>query len=363
MATQNPRRRRQAVASNETMFTQEETQAETQAEAVQDPFEDEFEDETEATGMEPAVAEAPEAADDGFFGDEEDEEDNEAVEEETQELAVPEGAGALAVPEEPNAIRRSYDLGNGETMNFTLADVVRENLQGEKLTSQDLQRITVPAGEGQFWQWTDDDGAHAVQELVGVIMNVADRRAKWESAYGTPGASRMPECTSNDGITGSKYGDCATCEFAQFGSDPNPSLNGPACRQIKELFLKVPDSLLPVVVQIPRTSIGNFRQFRNRMTNRMTPFAAATVSLSLKTTETSGVQHAEVVFRKVDDLDGQELSDSYRYKEALIPALGTYEYQPTADPDDRFPNGSVVEHRGGGPQYGEEEEDYQGVPF
>ena len=74
--------------------------------------------------------------------------------------------------------------------------------QGEKgLAGDFLPRVTIPGGEGRQWLVKGLRGEERFDELTGVIVHQQTSRTYYASAYS--GGGKPPDCSSNDGITGS----------------------------------------------------------------------------------------------------------------------------------------------------------------
>jgi hypothetical protein len=108
-----------------------------------------------------------------------------------------------------------------------------------------------------------------IDSLTGVIVYKHKARGYWEKGNPTP------LCTSRDGRTGIPRNDdgepqpsqaqsCATCPFNQWGSATNDlgeHTRGKACKEMRRLFIVQGDSLLPIVLTLPPTSLTEFDSF------------------------------------------------------------------------------------------------------
>ena len=174
---------------------------------------------------------------------------------------------AIAVGPEPLAdlreIARSMPPGPEKPTGFVMLDspaaeiselmeAIHENTGGEGLSVKLLERVTVPSGGGVQWRREDSEGVHRYDSIEGIILHTSTHRAYWPSSLEEDGI-QPPECHSNDGKTGSKYGNCGTCQFAQFGSGGG---DRQACKKSMNLFVLEEDRMMPTVIQVPLMSIG-----------------------------------------------------------------------------------------------------------
>lgn len=150
-------------------------------------------------------------------------------------------------------------------------EAVQENFDGETVTQRELF-TTMPnmKGENQWNGVETEEGKESFKELKGVILYVGATRARFEGEYGK--GSKIPLCTSSDGITG--HGDpggaCTECEFSQFGANGER----PECEQKKPMYVLIPEisPTLPVVFNVPATNFGALKKYKallSRYGNRL----------------------------------------------------------------------------------------------
>lgn len=194
-----------------------------------------------------------------------------------------------------------------------LRETVEINLGGENGISEfDLVRAKVPSGGGVAWNVEGPDGESGPQELVGVIVAHQSRRSFWYKGI-DEGESGPPDCWSPDGIVGvgevakSVGGQCARCPKSQFGSakgkDGKPA-KGQACSQKKALFLLPEDSILPMYVSLPPTSLAAFKQYLIGLIGKRLPVTGVVTKITLaKQKNAGGTAYAEAKFEVVGTLD------------------------------------------------------------
>lgn len=190
----------------------------------------------------------------------------------------------------------------------------------------DLIRINVPAGGGLAWNVPDLQGEPvAVAEIECVILFQGHRRAYWQLAFGDSGGGSPPDCSSLDGVKGIGFlpGDdkdkppvvreCKTCPMAQWGSADKdlpagkPKTNAQECSQRVYLFAVRKDDMLPIVIDLAPTSVGEMRQFMLRLVGRGIPCYGAVVGLKLKADRSNGgIMYSVVSPRLIARLDEAE---------------------------------------------------------
>lgn len=181
-----------------------------------------------------------------------------------------------------------------------VAEIIRENVGAGGIGQFDLDRIKVPAGGSTIWSVPTLDGDQPAKELEGVIVHYQDQRAYWAESFGKGGGGSPPDCSSTDmqvGV-GNPGGDCARCPFAQFGSavrDDGSEGRGQACRSIRALYLLLPNSVLPLVVPVPPSSLKPIRGYFLRLASQAVPYHAVTTKLKLTRTRSGdGIDYAQI---------------------------------------------------------------------
>lgn len=200
-----------------------------------------------------------------------------------------------------------------------------DDMDGLQLT---MQRVKIPGGGNlQFEIRGDDpDNPDYERKLVGVILHHHFANAYWPegSEYDD---SVPPLCQSFDGKQGYGVpgGVCAACAFNQFGSTANGS--GKACKNMRQVYLLRSGEYLPLQLSLPPTSLRPFNDFLNlAFVARKRPSYTAIVEIGLKRAESGGYTYSVATFRKVRDLDGDDLAalKSYveNFKEQIKTILG-----------------------------------------
>ena len=177
-------------------------------------------------------------------------------------------------------------LGDAETR-----EALEVNLGGDDaMTVFDLDRVKIPAGGGVNWEVPGLDGPDAVKKLRGVIVGIIKRRSFWETSLDEQSEPSPPDCSSDDAVFGKGVfgvgseehpsGKCADCPMNQFQEVKGRNTK-PCSEQRLVLFLRE-ESLLPIVVQLPPTSMRELRSYMMRLANSKIPYYRAITELTLK---------------------------------------------------------------------------------
>lgn len=208
----------------------------------------------------------------------------------------------------------------------SLKALVEANLEGRELTAFDLNKAPMPAGGGTVWEIPTLEGSEAAKEIRGVLIYERDCRSYWidDEMNG-----QQPDCKSDDAIHG--YGvisdtdemrerECKPCPLSQWGSAPNGS-KGQACTLKKILYILQPDTLLPMVVFAPPSSLTPINKWLTNLFSYGKFFYGVEIGLSLEKVSGDGVQYSRIVPRVVRELDKKEAAAIDQYRTLLIPSL------------------------------------------
>lgn len=154
-------------------------------------------------------------------------------------------------------------------------ELVESSAGPRGLTPFRLERVKVPSGGSPVWMLPTVDGERAVDEISGIVVMIRDARAYWRTPYGK-GERTPPDCSSDDTITGrglrwdeddeDKPHDCSTCPMNQWGSEPKAK-RGKACPERKSIFILQKDTLLPLLLVAPPTSLDSVEKYFLRLMN------------------------------------------------------------------------------------------------
>lgn len=216
-----------------------------------------------------------------------------------------------------------------------LAEMLAESMDGIELTAQDLPRVRVPSGGGQFWTVIQDGEETPVKTLTGVLVLHKPQRVFWTN----PEPSGLaPECFSTDNIRpepGGLYapggeraaqnpsGLCKNCPMSQPQSDLKGG-RGMACKEQKLLFMICEGMTLPLVVVAPPSSLRSIKQYVISLVNSGTPWWGVKTTLELEKAQNStGNEFARISPKAAGKLEPGEVKavkDYNTYIKGLIEA-------------------------------------------
>lgn len=196
------------------------------------------------------------------------------------------------------AVLQDYAIASMDSR--AVAEIISDNIGNSSIGQFDLDRIKIPAGGATVWSVPTLEGDEPAKELLGVIVHFQDQRAYWAESFGKGGGGNPPDCSSLDMQVGVGHpgGDCSRCPFAQFGSavrDDGSEGRGQACRSIRALYLLLPNSVLPMVVPIPPSSLKMVRSYFLRLSSQAVPYHKVITRLKLiRTKSGDGIDYAQV---------------------------------------------------------------------
>lgn len=211
----------------------------------------------------------------------------------------------IAVIEQKAEIFPLLDPSYQEDLRELIAETLSEN---EDLSSADLVQIKVPSGSGAaMWSW--DDGEKSAKVIEGVVIAQQAQRNYWKSKEIT---GERPDCASRDDVNGvGMYGQgskenpgglCADCPMGQWQDDVPPP-----CKPQVSVLLMVAGETFPWIMQIPRTSITDFRKFRKGLVRSRKSLSQVTVKFTLVKVKGNGVpDYFKIAFEEGED-HGREM--------------------------------------------------------
>jgi hypothetical protein len=204
------------------------------------------------------------------------------------------------------------------TQGAELQSIMRENIgEGANMDRFDLEQIHVPAGGATSWEVPTLDGVESVKDLEGVIVGWRDTRQYWAESFDDTGGGTPPDCSSEDGVTGvgDPGGDCASCPFSQWGSGKN---NAQACRATRPMLFVTPQSIIPMVIVVPPSSLQAMKKFFLRLAGASTPYYGVITRLSLEKAKSgTGIAYASIVPASGGRLTADEQEKMGAYAKSL----------------------------------------------
>jgi len=202
--------------------------------------------------------------------------------------------------------------------------ILRENMGGETITEFDLDRVKIPTGGGGFWEVPSMDGTEAVKTIEGVVIITKNVRAYWPLGMEEGSGSDPPQCSSPDAITGEgdPGGSCELCPFSKFGTGRPGRESGQACKQMRQLFLLLPGSVLPTVLTLPPTSLAPARKYFMRLASaQQTRYWQTITKISLEQVDGPNAKYSRAVFSQGDALNAADAEAVSAYRSALEPVI------------------------------------------
>ncbi len=251
-----------------------------------------------------------------------------------------------------------------ETSMELVQAAIAENLGVGPITEFDFDRIKIPAGGETVFRIVTLEGEAHEKAITGVIVSARDARAYWKVPYDQSGGNTPPDCYSIDGLRGAPLADdkpgrlCATCQLAKFGSDPKTG-RGQACKALRQLFILRGDSLLPVVLALPPTSLKAARQYMVRLAGQGVPYWSVVTRIGLEAAQNSaGLRYSRATFSFVSMLNEEQREKARAYADMLRPmvrdmTITAADYSVEPDGADEAAGGAGPQHDAaaeGGPQ-------------
>jgi len=161
----------------------------------------------------------------------------------------------------------------------TIVEAMRDDPDAYAIDASILSIIKAPTGGASFVELPNGEPS---KSFDCIFLFVHGRRAYFEKSFDESGGSEPPVCVGSQvtvnnpapnepsrqwrgfgvGVNASNpNGRCDVCEFAKFSKDDKR----PKCREQLQIFMLLPDSTLPVVLQIPVTSIKDAKRFVSSM--------------------------------------------------------------------------------------------------
>jgi len=198
-----------------------------------------------------------------------------------------------------------------------------------------FERITIPAGGGTHFDIPGPSGSTAEPSLQGVVIHSNPRRAYWpgnEPAQGNP-----PDCSSDDGVNGigDPGGLCKQCPLNKFGSATNGG-KGKACKETLQLFVLRSGEALPVVLNLPPSSLRPWSQYVARLVREKRSARGTITEFTLDAVKNSlGIIYSQIKCTALDTLPDDSITAIRQAGTAVAPiatARGMIDDIPALEP-------------------------------
>lgn len=211
----------------------------------------------------------------------------------------------LAPMEHPTDMFVLPNTGLAAPGDFSSEDLA-EDMDGIHLS---FPRVKIPAGGVLQFEVPGDDPEHPqyVETLTGVLLFHHATNGYWPHALDEE-EDKNPICSSVDGKMGigDPGGVCATCGLNAFGTAEDGK--GKACKNMRSLYLLQSGELMPIILNLPPTSLKGFSEFMNSaFLTRGRAAYGSVIELGLKRMS-NGNLYSVATFRKLYDFTGEELA-------------------------------------------------------
>lgn len=201
------------------------------------------------------------------------------------------------------------------TMESDFLETIKEEMAG--LGNMPIDTIKIPSGGGIAFEipGEDPENPDMAKEIVGVIVAHQPQNSFWLSAY--TGGNEPPDCMSPDGKKGivaatGEVRDCGNCKMNQYGSAVDAqgkATRGKACKNLHRLFVLRAGEMLPVIINIPPTSIKAWKEYlaKRILLKKKKPSQVVTKISLKKAVSNDGITYSQCVFAKASDLDAKTI--------------------------------------------------------
>ena len=188
-----------------------------------------------------------------------------------------------------------------------LFEVLQEEYEEHGDIGISMPTVKVPAGGGRAFELPEDQVA---QTIECVIVNWHEMNLLWLNAY--DGSKNPPDCISNDGKEGEGYpgGNCKACQYNQFAPDGS----GKACKNIIRAYILVKDQVMPWVLNVPPSSLGEFQAYRKAVLLKAKPLYMVRTEIGLEKKESKGgITYSGLTFKMLDAIDKGQKEPAKEY--------------------------------------------------
>jgi hypothetical protein len=206
-----------------------------------------------------------------------------------------------------------------------LGAIIVANVGDRGLTVTNLDRALNPSSKATEWEIPTLEGdPEKTDTIKGVIVFHKLSRARWPGAY--KGGGDPPVCSSKNGIfaEGDPGGECNKCPYAKFSKDADGNDVKPACRIVKQLFIRRPGDLLPLVVNITAVNLPLVDSYLFKLLNKQKMFSSVVTTIhNTSEVSNSGFPYAKTNFStSADDFLPEDLAaEMVEYTELIKPML------------------------------------------
>ena len=217
----------------------------------------------------------------------------------TQEIEKYKGAAVMALNVDMSRLERAMQV----------------NLGSGGLSTSMFPKVVVPSGGGTAWQVPTVSGEKNMDAIVGVIIFSQPAKSYYKLPYEEAGVTKTPpDCASLDGMVGvgNPGGQCFKCPLNQYESAAKGK--GKACADLRLLFILGQESILPMMVKLPPTSVKHVDTYMARLAGTLDTYTDVVTAITLKKEKNEGgVSYSEAHFAMVRRLteDDKKIVDYF----------------------------------------------------
>lgn len=205
--------------------------------------------------------------------------------------------------------------------------VMRLNFGDQGIKSPfNLKKIKMPTGGGLAFNVDTLTGRDSVELLDVIVVHWQATRGYWPGEFA---GSQPPECSSENGIFGNRYGPCEQCKHSKFGSNGER----PACKEMRRLLLLLPGNSMPFLFSVPPSSIKAWDGYRSLLGGAGYAFLDIVTQISLQPAQSrGGIDYAKADFHMGALLTREQTEIVEHIHDTLAPqvaamAMGAEDYE------------------------------------
>lgn len=206
-----------------------------------------------------------------------------------------------------------------------LREIMKNNLEG---LSVEFTVVKMPSAGGLVFEIPSLDGElETPREIIGVVLAHHATRAYFKESFGSGVKGAPPSCSSMDGKhgEGDPGGECSVCPQNAWGSGRDAKgqpTRGKGCAERHRLFILRGDSLFPIIVSAPPSSLKNVSIYATKLAGQMKELSQVLTKLKLlKATNPAGIEYSKIDFYKAGDLSQEQADQVKQLIVELLPAM------------------------------------------
>lgn len=183
-----------------------------------------------------------------------------------------------------------------------------------------LPQITINHKECQF-NIPTSSGGEITQELNGIVLHHQKVNVYFISAQ-----DKQPTCSSLDAkIPEEGQGrvkqaqHCISCQKNQFGSGKDGS--GKACKNMIRLHVKLENSIIPLRLSVPPTSIAEYEQFVTMLARESIPVLTIKTKITLEKKEKGSIIWSVLKFKNQERLTVEQWQEMRAIRKLYLDSM------------------------------------------